>query len=122
MKHLILLAALVLGTAGAPAYANGKGDAACRAMQAGFAPRQQELQEMTARRDAAAESVEATGEAWEDAEIHRLASASHAATADARSDEYLEARKLLAREEAALQATLKQFNTDVAAFNARCTR
>lgn len=122
MKHLILLAALLAAAPGAPAYANGKGDAACRAMQAGFAPRQQELADMTARRDAAAESVEISGEAWEEAEIHRLVSPAHAATADARSNEYLEARKALAREETALQATLKQFNADVAAFNARCTR
>lgn len=106
----------------APAQANGKTDvAACKAMQATLVPRQTEITGLTERRDASAIAVEAAGEAWEDVEIHRLISDAHAAAADSAKAAYTSARQQLARDEMALQATVKQFNTDVSVFNARCS-
>lgn len=119
MRH-ILAAGLVSLALAAPAQASDV--AACKAMQAALVPREAEVADLTARRDAAAEQTEATGEAWEDAEIHRLVSAGHAAGADTTKAAYEEARHQLAREEMALQATLKQYNTDVAVYNSRCAK
>lgn len=118
-----LLAALMVAGPVAAAEANGASDMqACKAMAATLAPKQTEIAELTALRDAAAETVEATGEAWEDIEIHRRASAGHAAAADTAKTAYDEAKKRLARDELALQASVRQYNDDVAAFNSRCTK
>jgi hypothetical protein len=62
------------------------------------------------------------GEAWEDLEIHRRASAGHAAQADTAKAAYDEAKKLLAQRELALQASVRQYNDDIAAFNSRCAK
>lgn len=118
-----LLAALMVAGPVAAAEANGASDMqACKAMAATLAPKQAEIAELTALRDTAAESVETTGEAWEDIEIHRRASAGHAAAADTAKTAYDEAKKGLARHELALQASVRQYNDDVAAFNTRCTK
>ena len=78
LRALILSGVLSLAFA-APALAAGTRDAAaCKAMQATLAPRQTEIADLTAARDAAAELTEVSGEAWEDVEIHRLASKAHA--------------------------------------------
>ncbi len=115
-------AALILATAfTGTAAANASADTgACKAMQAALVPRQEELAELTKQRDASAVLVEESGLAWEDVEIHRLVSARHAADADREKAVYEAARQKLARDEMALQSTLKQYNTDVAVFNGRC--
>lgn len=114
----LFLAAAITGMA--PAYASS-GTSACKALQAALVPRQAELTELTEVRDASAARVEEAGQAWEDVEIHRLVSDRHAAEADQTKAVYEDARQKLARDEMALQSTLKQFNTDVAVFNGRCT-
>ncbi len=118
MMRQILAIGLVSMALAAPAHASDI--AACKAMKATLAPREAEISELTAKRDASAELVETTGEAWEDVEIHRLVSKGHADKADAGKATYEDARRQLARDEMALQATLKQFNTDVAVYNGRC--
>ena len=74
-----------------------------------------------AHRGASALRAEEAGIAWEDAEIHRLVSAAHAATADRELAAYDAARKQFARDELALQSAVQQFNTDVSAYNTRCS-
>lgn len=118
----IPLTALLLATAltgMAPALASTDA-AACKAMQAALVPRQEDLAELSATRDASALRVEETGLAWEDLEIHRLISERHAAEADRQNAIYEAARQKLARDEMALQSSLKQFNADVAVYNGRC--
>ncbi len=119
----LLLAALMAAGPLATAQANGSTNMqACKAMAATLAPKQAEIAELKDVRDAAADDVETTGDTWEDAETHRHASAGHAASAEAARTAYDEAKKLLARRELALQATLSQYNDDVAAFNSRCAK
>lgn len=117
----LFLATLMIACPVAAAQANGTADMqACKAMAATLPPKQAEITQLTTERDAAAEAVESTGEAWEDTEIHRRASAGHAAAADAARTVYDEAKKRLARHELALQASVRQYNDDIAAFNSRC--
>lgn len=118
MMRRFLFVGLLCAALGAPAHASDV--AACKAMQATLAPRAAEIADLTSKRDASAELVEATGEAWEDVEIHRLVSAGHAAKADSEKAIYDDAKRQLARDEMALQASLKQYNSDVAVFNGRC--
>ena len=121
MRCAVSFGFLALVLAG-PALANGKVDvAACKAMKATLAPRQAEISELTNQREASALRAEETGIAWEDAEIHRLVSAAHAATADRELAAYDAAKKKFARDELALQSAVKQFNADVAVYNTRCS-
>ncbi len=121
LHHKFIAALLALSLAG-PALANGKPDLkACKAMQETIAPREAEISDLTAKRDASSALVEETGIRWEDAEIHRLVSESHAETADRERAAYDAARRQVARDELALQSTVQQFNTDVSAFNSRCS-
>jgi len=120
LRHTIIAALLTLSIA-SPALANGKPDIqACKAMQATIAPREAEIAELTAKREASALLAEEAGVRWEDAEIHRLVSAAHAATADHERAAYDTAKKQFARDELALRSAVKQFNTDVSIFNVRC--
>ncbi len=119
----LMLALLIASAHAAVAEANGASDLkACKAMAATLAPKQADIADMAAERDAAAEAVETNGEAWEDAEVHRRVSAGHAAAADRAKAAYDDSRKLLASHEMALQSSVAQFNDDVAAYNSRCTR
>ena len=121
LRHTFFAALLTLSIA-SPALANGKPDIqACKAMQATIAPREAEIADLTGKRDASALLAEDAGVRWEDAEIHRLVSAAHAATADREQAAYDVAKQQFARDELALQSAVKQFNTDVAIFNARCS-
>jgi hypothetical protein len=121
--RILLVSAILLAGPVAAAQANGAQDAElCRIMTATLPPRQAEITQLTSERDATAVTVEDLGDAWEDAEIHRLVSAAHARTADTARAAYDEARRALARHELALQSALDQYNTDVGAFNARCAR
>jgi hypothetical protein len=120
LRHTIIAALLTLSIA-SPALANGKPDIqACKAMQATIAPREAEIAELTAKREVSALQAEDAGARWEDAEIHRLVSAEHAATADREQAAYAAAKQQFARDELALQSAVKQFNTDVSIFNVRC--
>ena len=53
----------------------------CNAMAATMAPKKAEIETLQTKRDEMSARVELKGEAWEDAEIHRLVSAAHAAKA-----------------------------------------
>ncbi|WP_291202859.1 hypothetical protein [Hyphomonas sp.] len=120
LRHAFIAALLTLSVT-SPALANGKPDLkACKAMQATLAPREAEIAALTGKRDASALLAEEVGVRWEDAEIHRLVSAAHAAAADRERAAYETAKKQFARDEFALQSAVKQFNTDVSIFNARC--
>jgi hypothetical protein len=122
LRTFLILTAFTAALA-SPAMAAGKTDlATCKAMQAALAPRQTGINDLVARRDASAAVLEEAGQAWEDVEIHRLVSKGHAEAADAGKAAYEAARAQLDQDETALQETLQQFNADVAAFNARCTR
>lgn len=102
------------------AHANAQTVEACRAMAATIAPRQAEVDALVVLRDETAAWVEAQGDVWEDAETHRLISTRHAAAANAARASYDDARKALARQEMALQATVRSFNYDLERFNRIC--
>lgn len=121
--RILLVSAVILAGPVAAAQARSAQDAElCRVMSATLAPRQAEIVTLTAERDTATEAVEDSGDAWEEAETHRLVSAAQARSADEARAAYDDARQVLARREMALQSTLRQYNTDVEAFNARCAR
>lgn len=117
----LLVSAMLAAAPVAAAHANGSADLqACKAMAATLAPKQADIAKLTETRDAAATNVETTGEAWEDVQIHRRASAGHATKADEAKAVYDEAKRVLAKHEMALQSAVNQFNDDVAAYNSRC--
>lgn len=119
----LMLAVIIAGTHVAVAEANGtSGIKACKALAATMPPKQSDIAEMTAERDVSAEIVETTGEAWEDAEIHRRASAGHATTADQAKAAYEKAKRVLAQQELALQASVAEYNEDIVDFNNRCAK
>ncbi len=121
LRHTLTLGLLLLGLSW-PALATGKLDAeACRAMQATIAPRQAEIAKLTELRAASAIRAEDAGVNWEDSEIHRLVSAEHAAMADRKLAAYEAAKQQFAKDEMALQSTVRSFNADVSIFNARCS-
>lgn len=117
MRHILAIGLVSLALA-APAHASDA--AACKAMKAALAPRAVEVADLKAKRDASAELTEVAGADWDEVEVHRLMSSGHAAQADNGKAAYEDARRQLARDEMALQATLKQYNSDVAVYNARC--
>ncbi len=121
LRSFIMMTVLLAGPSGA-ALANGNKDAGrCRAMAAALAPKQKEILEMQKIRDEAAAEVERTGEAWEDAEVLRRASRSHAQTADTAKIGYDQARQVLADREMTLQSALISYNEEVGVFNRSCT-
>lgn len=123
MKMQSVLAGLMLAALVAPvaAASETRDVKACQAMQATLVPRQTEIADISAVRDASAERAETSGAAWEDAEIHRLVSKTHADAADREKAAYETARAQLARDELALQDAIGKFNADVAMFNTRCS-
>lgn len=119
----LLLAALLSIAPLAMAHANGAATVkSCRALAAELPARQADITKMTSARDTAAETVETAGEAWEEAETHRLVSAGHASAADTAKAAYEAARSTLTGQELALQDAASGFNDDVAAFNKRCAK
>ncbi|KCZ93267.1 hypothetical protein [Hyphomonas johnsonii] len=93
----------------------------CQAMKATLAPKQAEIDAAAKQRDALAEAAEAEGEAYEDAQVLRLASAANAQAADAAKARFDAARRAFAQAEFALHANVRQFNQDVADYNRSCT-
>ena len=116
----VLVFALAAPVAAADA-ASAKALARCQAMSATFGPKQKEITKLKEARDAQAEAVESKGEAWDDLEVLRNASAANAEKADAAKAEYEAARKDLARLEQGLQASVSALNADVNAYNKSCT-
>ena len=116
----VLVFALAAPVAAADA-ASAKDLARCQAMSATFGPKQKEITKLKEARDAQAEAVESKGEAWDDLEVLRNASAANAEKADAAKADYEAARKDLARLEQGLQASVSALNADVNAYNKSCT-
>ena len=89
-------------------------------MSATFAPKQKDIAKLKEARDAQAELVETRGEAWDDVEVLRNASAEHAKTADAAKADYEAAKTDLVRMEQGLQAAVAALNADIDAYNRSC--
>ena len=122
MNRLLIAAILVLTApvAAADAAVSAKDLARCQAMSATFAPKQKDIAKLKEARDAQAELVETRGEAWDDVEVLRNASAEHAKTADAAKADYEAAKTDLVRMEQGLQAAVAALNADIDAYNRSC--
>lgn len=94
----------------------------CSQQAAQLQKQQTATQELAETRLTLVDEVEAAGDAWEDVEIHRLASAGHADTADQAKAEYETLKANLLEKEASLQSQVMSLNQDVAAYNAKCVR
>lgn len=92
----------------------------CQAMAATLTPKQAEIERVKAKRDEYAENVETLGEAWQEAEVHRLVSAGHAAKADEALMAYEEVERGLSKLERGLQGLVVQYNKDIYAYNKSC--
>jgi len=121
IRSVVAAALLVAVTQTAVAQAMTAADVQrCKAMAATMAPKKAEIEALQVKRDKMAETVETKGEAWEDAEIHRLASSAHADKANQSKAAYQSAKKELMGTEQALQALARQFNQDIASYNQSC--
>ena len=122
MNRLLIAAifAFAAPVAAADAASSARDLARCQAMSATFGPKQKEIAEAKDARDAQAGIVEAKGEAWDDVEVLRNASAAHAAAADAARADYETARAELVRLEQGLQARVADLNADIGAYNQTC--
>lgn len=118
----MLMAALMLGSVIAlPASALTPQQAAkCQAMAQSIEAKTAQINKATAERAALAEVAEAKGEAWEEAEVHRLVSPDHARAADAAKADYDAAKQAFARADMALKGQARMHEQNVAAFNAQC--
>jgi len=94
----------------------------CAQQAADLQNRQIEAQEIANARKALVDEVEAAGDAWEDVEIHRLASTGHAQTADQAKLKYETLKSDLMQKEIALQSLVVAINDDVAAYTKRCVK
>ncbi|MEL6861223.1 MAG: hypothetical protein AAGL11_05235 [Pseudomonadota bacterium] len=94
----------------------------CAEQAAALQDRQMEAQEIADARLALVDEVEAAGDAWEDVEIHRLASAGHAATADEAKAVYEGLKADLFEKESSLQTLVLALNDEVADYNQRCVK
>ncbi|MEM1146982.1 MAG: hypothetical protein AAF582_09640 [Pseudomonadota bacterium] len=92
----------------------------CAQEAANLQDRQSQLIDIANERQTLVDQVEAAGDVWEDVEIHRLMSASHAATADQAKAEYEALKADLMQQENALQAQAASLNDEVAVYTARC--
>lgn len=121
MKSKLLFIGLFAATCIMPAQALSQEDVKrCNAMAATFAAKKSEILKAKEGLDAKVEAVEAAGELWEAAEVHKLASAGHAKTANDAKAEWETLKKEVTREQFALQSKVKMLNGDVASFNASC--
>lgn len=108
-----VMAILILATPGAMAQS-------CSQQAAQLQDRQTEAQQTADARLALVDEVEAAGDAWEDVEVHRLASADHAAVADEAKVKYETLKSELLSKEQSLQTLVVSLNQEVAAYNQRC--
>lgn len=120
VSSLALTAALFSVAIPAASALTSKQVQQCNTMGKSLQVRQAEAQKKVKAREALVAEVEAAGESWEDVEIHRLASAGHAATADAAKTKYDTLKADLMKQEMALQSLVGQINEDVAAYNGLC--
>jgi len=94
----------------------------CNAMGKSLKARQAEAAKKAEARELLHEKTEAAGDAWDDVEIHRLASAGHAKTADEAKAKYETLKADLLKQNMAVQSLVNQINEDVAAYNALCVK
>ena len=94
----------------------------CAQQAADLQNRQIEVQEIAEARLALVDEVEAAGDAWEDVEIHRLASKSHAQVADEAKVKYDALKADLFQKETDLQSMVVSLNDEVAAYNSKCVK
>lgn len=94
----------------------------CKAMGADLQARQVKAQKLADERLALVDEVEAAGEAWEDVEIHRRASAGHAAKADEAKAVYNGLKTTLMAKEVTLQDLVASLNGEVASYNRKCVK
>ncbi|MCA8891396.1 MAG: hypothetical protein KDA56_06155 [Hyphomonas sp.] len=122
MNRLLIAAILGLAApvAAADAASSARDLARCQAMSATFKPKQEEIVKLKEARDAQAEIVETKGEAWDDVEVMRNLSKTHAATADAAKADYETAKADLLRMELGLQEAVTALNADFDAYNQTC--
>lgn len=118
--YLIALFVAGFSVAGSAQAMTAKDLAQCQALGKTLPAKQVEIKAASEKRDSLAEQVETLGLAWDDVEVHRMVSAAHAEQADEAKATYTKAKTDLLEIETALQADLDAFNTDVAAYNARC--
>ncbi|MEM9055596.1 MAG: hypothetical protein AAGB16_09750 [Pseudomonadota bacterium] len=94
----------------------------CNAMGKSLKARQAEAAKKAEARKVLHDKVEAAGDAWDDVEIHRLASAGHAKTADEAKAKYEALKADLIKQNMAVQSLVNQINEDVAAYNGLCVK
>ena len=94
----------------------------CSEQAADLQNRQAQAQKIAEARLELVEDVGAAGDAWDDVEIHRLASAGHAETADEAKSVYEGLKADLFEKEVALQNMVVSLNQDVAAYNESCAK
>lgn len=119
-KYLIAFLIVGLGATGSAQAMSAKDMARCKALGKALPAQQVEIRMATEKRDVLAEQVETLGVAWDDVEVHRMISATHAQRADKAEVTYVHTKTELLEVESALQTDLELFNTDVSAFNTRC--
>ena len=83
---------------------------------------QTQAQQIAETRLTLVDEVEAAGDAWEDVEVHRLASAGHAQVADEAKAKYETLKADLVQKERALQTLVVSLNNQVSAYNTKCVR
>ncbi|MEC7290395.1 MAG: hypothetical protein VXW22_09940 [Pseudomonadota bacterium] len=94
----------------------------CSQQAAQLQAQQTEAQKLADARASLLEDVETAGDAWEDVEIHRLASAAHAATADEAKLVYETLKADLIEKETSLQSLVVSLNEQVADYNKACVK
>ncbi len=92
----------------------------CSEQAASLQAQQVEAQAIAEARVTLVDEVEAAGDAWDDVEIHRLASKAHAAKADEAKLAYEALKADLFEKESSLQLLVASLNKDVAAYNTKC--
>lgn len=94
----------------------------CTEQGADLQTRQIKAQKIAEARLALVDELEAAGDAWEDVEVHRLASAGHADIADQAKAKYDTLKANLIQKEQSLQSLVVALNRDAAAYNQRCVK
>lgn len=117
----VFLSALLVGGMALPAAALSASEIRqCKALSASMKVRHGELTQKGESRTELAADVEAAGDVWEDAEVIRNFSSSHAADADAKKAIYETKKAEFRRIEMSFQADANQLNRDAADYNAAC--
>ena len=94
----------------------------CGQQAAELQSKQSQAQKIADARLVLRDDVEAAGDAWDELEIHRLASAGHASSADEAKAKYERLKADLIEKETDLQARVAALNERVEAYNQRCVK